>query len=149
MKAAVRVVGMRAGGREHVVAYVEPGDPVLVVPEPTNPYDPHAIAVYTAKRRSLLHPAALTSSVTDPDRVGSIDPADRALLIDRQAGYLPRDVAATLRLPATGLVGYVSRVRYAPPEYDLSGAELPPTPAGFDVTCWWPAPVDDHFDYDL
>lgn len=141
MRAAVRVVGMRAGGREHVVAHVREGDPVLVVPEPDNPHDPHAIAVYTAPRRSLLYPHALTSSVTCPDRVGTVDDYDRLLLMDRQAGYLPADVAATLQLPASGIVGWVSTVRNGPPAYNRFGAELPPTPAGFDVTCWWPTPI--------
>lgn len=148
MKASVRVVGMKAGGREHVVAHVAVGDPALLIPQPDNPYDPHAIAVYTAGRRVLLHPDRLTSSVTDPARRGSIHPDDRALLIDRQAGYIPRDVAAQLTLPADGIVGYVSQVRYPPPQYDLFGEEVPPTPAGFDVTAWLDR-VDHHLDEHL
>lgn len=146
MKATVRVVGMKAGGRQHVVAYVGRGDPVLLVPEPTNPHDRHAIAVYTAQRAALLHPDRLVSSLRDPDRIGHLDPADRALLLDRQAGYLPRDVAATLRLPPGGIVGYVSHVRHEPPTYDRSGRETPPTPAGFDVTADFPAPIDPDLD---
>ena len=142
MKAAVRVVGMKAGGRQHVVAYVNLHDPVLLVPQPDNPHDRHAIAVYTAQRRALLYPDLLVSSLTDPMGVGQIHSDDRALLMDRQAGYLPRDVAATLRLPADGLVGYVSAVRYEPPTYDRHGRQDPPTPAGFDVTANFPAPID-------
>ena len=142
MKAAIRVVGMKAGGRQHVVAYVNRGDPVLCVPQPDNPHDRHAIAVYTAQRRALLHPDLLVSSVTDPMGVGQIHPDDRTLLMDRQAGYLPRDVAATLRLPTDGIVGYVSTVRYEPPTYDRHGREEPPNPAGFDVTAAWPDRIE-------
>ena len=145
MKASVRVVGMKAGGRQHVVAYVNPHDPVLLIPEPSNPYDRHAIAVYTAQRSALLHPDRLISSLRSDDGAGFVDPADRALLLDRQAGYLPRDVAATLRLPPDGIVGYVSAVRYAPATYDRRGRPNPPDPAGFDVTANFP---DGHDPFD-
>lgn len=137
MKAASKVVGMRAGGREHVVAHTRTGDPVLLVPEPTNAYDPNAIAVYTAPRAALLHPDALVSSVQDPDRAGSIHDEDRLLLMDRQAGYIPKDLACQLALPATGIVGWVSQIRWAPPDYDRTGKQQEDRVAGFDVTCWF------------
>lgn len=145
MKSSVRIVGMQAGGREHIVACVERGDPVLLIPQPDNPYDRHAIAVYTASRSALLHPDRLVSSVADPDHVGSIDGDDRSLLVDRQAGYVPRDVAATILLPPDGIVGWVSAIRHAPPSYTSDGATAPPVPAGFDVTAWWPAPDDSNW----
>jgi hypothetical protein len=139
----VNVVGMRAGGREHVVAHVSPGDPVLVVPEPDNPYDPHALAVYTCPVGSLLRPDRLLSSATDPQRLGRVDDDDRLLLMDRQAGYVPRDVAATLRLPEQGIVGLVSRVRHPPPLYTAAGEPVEQPPVGFDVRADWPDPTLD------
>lgn len=138
MKATVKVVGMVAGGRQHVVASVQPGDPVLLIPEPDNPHDRHAVAVHTASRRMLLHPTLLVSSITDVDHVGHIHDDDRILLMDRQAGYLPRDVAALLTLPADGIVGYVSAIRHAPDDYTADGDTHPPRTAGFDVTAWLP-----------
>lgn len=133
MKATAKVVGMVAGGRQHVVAHTRYGDPVLLIPEPTNAYDPNAIAVYTAPRATLLGP--VVSSIKQPP-VGSISDEDRALFMDRQAGYLPKELAARLALPATGVVGFVSDVRWAPPEHDNQGREREPRVAGFDVTAW-------------
>lgn len=130
-----KVVGMVAGGRQHIVAQTREGDPVLLVPEPDNPHDRHAIAVYTAPRRVLREP--VVSSIKDTvEHLGLVDDDDRALLIDRQAGYVPAAVARQLKLPAQGIVGYVSSVRWAPPEYDATGREHEPRVAGFDVTFW-------------
>lgn len=125
---------MQAGGRMHVVAYVAEGDPALLVPQPDNEYDPHAVAVYTAPRGALVGP--VVSSVKDPDHVGEISDEDRRLLMDRQAGYVPKELARQLAVPSSGIVGYVSAVRWHPPEYDRYGEPLPPHPAGFDVTAW-------------
>lgn len=136
MRANIKVVGMKAGGREHVVAHVSTGDPVLLVPEPTNPHDPNAIAVYTAPRGTLQQPDALVSSITDEDRVGHVAAEDRVLLMDRQAGYVPRTLAAEMTLPPDGIVGYVSQVRFTPPEYDRDGKRAPARVAGFDVAAW-------------
>ncbi|MFN2346021.1 MAG: HIRAN domain-containing protein [Dermatophilaceae bacterium] len=152
MKASVKVVGMVAGGREHVVASVSKGDPVLLLPEPDNAYDPNAIAVYTAPIGTFNDD--VVSSVTDPARIGHVSDADRRLLIDRQAGYIPRDVASRYRLPPVGIIGYVAAVRFAPPEYVDGPQGLEPGPArvaGLDVTAWWPADrntstLDDEID---
>ena len=134
MKAATKVVGMKAGGREHVVAHVREGDPVLLVPEPTNQFDRHAIAVYTAPRAALVDP--VVSSVNDPEHVGEISDGDRRLLMDRQAGYVPKELARQLDVPTEGIVGWVSQVRWHPPEYDRHGKQMDPRPAGFDATAW-------------
>jgi hypothetical protein len=150
MKAHVKVVGMVAGGRGHVVAYVRERDPVLLLPEPTNQYDRHAIAVYTMPRATLED--EVLSSLRDPQHVGRIGDADRRIILDRQAGYVPREVAATLSLPPTGIIGYVSAVRYAPPEttYDRNGRERVNLErvAGFDV-CAWLERTDPDLDRDL
>lgn len=125
---------MKAGGREHIVACVREGDPVLLVPEPTNQFDRHAVAVYTAPRASVVD--AITSSISDPEHVGEISDEDRRMLLDRQAGYVPKELACQLDLPPQGIVGWVSRVRYHPPEYDRTGKQMDARPAGFDVTAW-------------
>lgn len=139
MRAISRVVGMVAGERQHVVSQIAEGDPVLLKPEPTNQYDPNAVAVYTAPRRVLQQPDALVSSVTNPP--GSMADEDRALILDRQAGYIPKELAARLDLPAKGVVGWISTVRYKPPDDRIdrrgrSVTEGDHTPAGFDVTAW-------------
>lgn len=135
MRAATKVVGMVAGGRGHIVAHISEGDPVLLVPEPTNKFDRHAIAVYTAPRAALVDP--VVSSVNDQvEHVGMISEEDRRLLMDRQAGYVPKDVARQLEIPPTGVVGWVSAVRWHPPEYDRTGKQMDPRPAGFDATAW-------------
>lgn len=135
MRAATKVVGMKAGGREHIVAHVSEGDPVLLVPEPTNQFDPHAVAVYTAPRWSLTDP--VVSSVNDGvEHVGMISDEDRRLLMDRQAGYVPKDLARQLDIPPTGIVGWISQIRWHPPDYDRNGQQAKARPAGFDVTAW-------------
>ena len=134
MRGTVALVGQKAGGREHIVATAALGDPVLLVPEPDNPYDPNAVAVYTAPRRTLLHPEALVSSVKDPAG-GTIHDEDRKLLMDRQAGYMPKDLAARVDLPPEGIVGYIANVRYLPPDYRDDGQPTDPTVAGFDTAC--------------
>lgn len=137
MKASVKVHGMVAGGREDVIAHVGEGWPVLCIPEPTNPHDPHAVAVYVAPRHKLTRPEELVSSVADPEGLGWVHPHDRKHF--RQVGYLPRGVAAQFTLPDAGLVGWVSAVRDAPVEYDGAGRMLPPRTAGIDVTVNLPA----------
>lgn len=132
MKATVRVVGMKAGRREHAVAGVCEHDPVLLIPEPDNPYDSDAVRVMVAPARLLRRRDELISSVEDPDGLGWVHPSDRRLF--RQVGYLPAAVAATLALPAAGVVGWVSRTRDAPDEYDAAGRALPTRTAGCDVT---------------
>lgn len=126
-----KVVGMVAGGRGHVVAAVNLHDPVLLLPQPDNPYDRHAVAVYTLP--AAVCRGAVLSSIRDPDRIGELDPDDRVAILDRQAGYLPAPFAARLSLPSAGVVGYVSDVRYPPPS-DEPGRVYP---VGFDVTAAW------------
>lgn len=142
----VKLVGQVAGGREHIVAQADVGDPVLLIPERDNPFDPSAVAVYHAPRKALLNPAALVSSVKDPAGVGQVDPTDRLLFLDRQAGYLPREFAATIDppLPESGIVGVVDDVRYGPVEWavgpDGEPEALPPNVVGFDILADLPAP---------
>lgn len=104
------VVGMKAGGREHIAAYVRIGDVALLMPEPTNPHDPNAVAVHVAPR-SAMRSAAREG--TDGDR---LDPVDRSLLMDRQVGYLPRGLAARIAptLGNGGLVTTVTNIRWHP-----------------------------------
>lgn len=129
MKATVKVVGMVAGGREHIVYHASEGDPALLVPEPDNAHDPNAIAVYTAPRTTLRD----STFLPDEDR-WEVGPEDRTLLLDRQAGYIPAAVAARLSLPADGIVAAISTVRFAPPEYDPHGRQRDPRVVGIDVT---------------
>ena len=132
--ATVKLVGQKAGGREHIVATAGYGDPVLLLPEPDNPHDPNAIAVYTAPRHTIIHPDQLRSSLTDPDAVGHLSDDDRRMLLDRQAGYVGRNVAARLALPPDGIVGFVSEIRYAPEDtHDAYVATLTPLLVGFDI----------------
>lgn len=117
-----KVVGMVAGERLHVVAHVATGDPVLLVPEPSNPHDPNAIAVHTA-------PRSVVEGRPDPDGPGwNLTDADRRLLMDRQAGYVPATTARLFDLPPDGIAGTVADVRF-PPDYEPNSDR----PVGFDV----------------
>lgn len=128
--AAVRVVGMVAGGRQAVVAHVTNDDPVLLIPEPDNPADENAVAVWVAPRHWIAHPDALRSSIRDDAGRGSVHPDDRSAF--RQAGYLPATVAADLALPGE-VVGVVWRIRHSPETtYDVFG-QVHQRVAGFDV----------------
>jgi len=49
----VRVVGIFYEGRQDVVVTMHPGDPIQLVRDPHNPYDPNAISVRTMDNRSL------------------------------------------------------------------------------------------------
>jgi hypothetical protein len=62
--------------QDHIGRYAKPDRLVMLVPEPYNPHDPNAVAVY-------------------------ID--------DKQIGYIPRGLAATLRLRRS-TAGFISRV---------------------------------------
>lgn len=140
VRAAVKVVGMVAGGRTDAVAKTMLGDIALIVPEPDNPYDANAAAVHIVWRATLNEPDVIVSSVRDPDGVGYVGESDRQAAL--QVGYVPRQFAATLDLPPGGIVGWVSDVRYAPIEYDRFGRELDRRTAGLDVTALWPRQTD-------
>lgn len=131
-----RVVGMRAGSRSHILAKLSALDPVLLVPEPDNPYDRHAIAVYHAPASAMN--GTVLSSVKDVDRRGHVTDIDRQTLLSRHAGYLPRAVAEKHLLPDGGIVGWVSAVRYPPEEQWVTDdgsivKRVSMIPAGFDV----------------
>lgn len=131
-----RVVGMRAGSRSHILAKLSALDPVLLVPEPDNPYDRHAIAVYHAPASAMN--GTVLSSVKDVDRRGHVTDTDRQTLLSRHAGYLPRAVAEKHLLPDGGIVGWVSAVRYPPEEQWVTDdgsivKRVSMIPAGFDV----------------
>lgn len=121
-----KVVGMEAGGRQHIVADVSHHDPVFIVPEPDNPYDSNALAVYTAPMASIQHRDRLKSAQSLPP-AGDIHPEDLEGLLERQAGYVPAALAKNLKVPVGGVVGYVGAVRTHPEGDD--------TPVGFDVFC--------------
>lgn len=133
---AIRIVGMQAGGRQHIVKDCRIKHPAMLIPEPDNAYDPNAIAVYSTPTHLLTEPGLIVSSVADPDRVGSISKTDRETMLERQVGYVPKEIAARLNLPVRGVVGWVSNVRVAPPEYLLDGSLSPEVVVGLDVTAW-------------
>jgi len=112
VKVRIALVGQKAGGRMHIASQASEGDPVLLVPEPDNPHDPDAVAVYTAPR-SL---------------VPWLDAGDRKILMDRQTGYISRHLAARLDLPSEGVFGRVVNVRWLPFEVATEH-----TVAGFDI----------------
>jgi len=132
-----RVVGMRAGTRTHLLANLQVKDPVLLVPEPDNPYDPNAVAVFHAPQSQMT--GTVVSSVKADDRRGHVNDTDRALLMSRHTGYLPRLDAERYRLPDTGIVGWVAVVRYPPEEQWVTDdgsivKRVSMIPAGFDVS---------------
>lgn len=133
----VAVVGMVAGGRLHIVAQASANDPVLLLPEPDNPHDRYAVAVYTMPADLVTEPLVSSVQAQGPGTMGD---RDRQTILDRQAGYVPAKVAATLELPPDGVVGWVSQVRHRPSEYistpdGFAGRTAEPV-VGFDVTAW-------------
>ncbi|QDV84968.1 HIRAN domain protein [Stieleria magnilauensis] len=48
-----RVVGDFVGNRESYIRKLRPGDPIVLVREPTNEHDPHAVAVYDSTQHQL------------------------------------------------------------------------------------------------
>lgn len=63
----IRVVGVTYEGRQAKIAGLLLSDPVRIVPEPDNPYDPNALAVHVAHEGKVEH-----------------------------VGYIPRDMAAEI-----------------------------------------------------
>jgi len=120
---AIAVVGQVAGQRTHVVAQTSEGDPVLLVPEPDNPHDPFAVAVYTAPAGALRHPVVFSAD-DDLGKFGFVHDEDRLLLMDRQAGYISRTLAARMMMPPTGMVGRVSQVRFTPDTKERIGFDV-------------------------
>lgn len=51
----IRVAGVTYDGRQEHLAKLEGNEPVRLVPEPTNAYDPNAIAVMIAVKGEVLH----------------------------------------------------------------------------------------------
>lgn len=51
----VKVSGVTYEGRQEHLAKLEGNEPVRLVPEPTNAYDPNAIAVMIAVKGDVLH----------------------------------------------------------------------------------------------
>lgn len=50
-----KVAGVTFEGRQAVIATLQAGDWYRVVPEPDNPYDPNALAVYAATADGVKH----------------------------------------------------------------------------------------------
>lgn len=63
----IRVAGVTYEGRQEKIARLRYDDPVRIVPEPDNPYDKNALAVYVGHAGKVLH-----------------------------VGYIPRDMAAQI-----------------------------------------------------
>lgn len=131
-----KVVGIRAGHRTHVMLEVNPLDPVLLKPEPSNQFDPNAIAVFHLPAEKAVGP--ITSSAKCEQFVGALTGLDTELAMSRHAGYLPREIAAQYALPESGIVGWVSTVRWPPEEHWATddgavGKRIPLFPCGFDV----------------
>lgn len=68
MRSNYAVAGGVAGRRHHVLATVKPGDQVLFVPEPENPHDPYAVAVWAehGKAGYLPKPLAVRCRLLGP-----------------------------------------------------------------------------------
>jgi len=51
----VKVAGVSYEGRQEYLALLDGKEPVRLVPEPMNPYDPNAIAVHVARAGKVYH----------------------------------------------------------------------------------------------
>ena len=50
-----KVAGVSYEGRQNIIAALRGNEPCRIVPEPTNPYDPNALAVHIAVSGRVLH----------------------------------------------------------------------------------------------
>jgi single-stranded-DNA-specific exonuclease len=91
----IKVAGVTFEGRQEMIALLRGGEPVRIVPEPTNPYDPNALRVEVASKGEILH-----------------------------VGYIPRDKAAeyALLLEGENTIGRVYEVNGGFVKWDGSHA---------------------------
>lgn len=82
----IRVAGVSYEGRQAYLARLIGNEPVRLIPEPQNPYDANAIAVYIAV------PIALDRQINDPNGLSDMVPETEVL----HCGYIPRDMAAEI-----------------------------------------------------
>lgn len=92
-----RVAGVTFEGRQEVISKLDGGEACLLKPEPQNPFDPNAIAVYVARTPDVEH-----------------------------VGYVPREVAAEIapHLEGESLLGRVSQVTGGFVKFDGSQASF-------------------------
>lgn len=63
-----KVAGVTYEGRQDIIAALKGNEPCRIVPEPTNPYDPNALAVHVAVEQGVV----------------------------KHVGYIPREMAAQI-----------------------------------------------------
>ena len=81
-----RVAGVTYEGRQEHLARLLGNEPVRLVPEPTNKYDPNAIAVHIAV------PISIDRQAADPNGISHVVPETEVL----HCGYIPRELAAEI-----------------------------------------------------
>jgi len=86
----VRVAGVTYENRQSILARLHGNEPIRLEPEPTNKYDPNAIAVKVA----LLTPISVDRQVNDPNGISDVAP-EREMVI-YHCGYIPREIAAQI-----------------------------------------------------
>lgn len=86
MKTLVALVGMKHRGSERIVAAMKDGDPVTLIREPDNPYDPMAVQVWAAG----MHVGYLKGTQVRPV----------AIAMDRSAASARAAPVATYRVTA-------------------------------------------------
>lgn len=100
-----KVAGVTFEGRQAYIAKLRSNDPVRIIPEPENPYDPNALAVYVAHDGAIYHvgfiPRDLAAQIA-PHLEGE---AVMATIQDITGGFETRD-------GGTASLGLVIRVEY-------------------------------------
>jgi hypothetical protein len=83
----IRVAGVTYENRQSHLAKLTGNEPVRLIPEPTNEYDPNAIAVHIAVKEDHLVEMIENGEITDTVH------NDALQTVVRHCGYIPRELA--------------------------------------------------------
>ena len=85
----IKVAGVTYEGRQGKIQRLTGVEPVRIVPEPDNAYDPNALAIHV----SLMPPEMIEAAQRQPELMNPDDPIKPEIL---HVGYIPAEFAARL-----------------------------------------------------
>lgn len=122
----IKVAGVTHDGRQAKIQRLSGAEPVRIVPEPNNAYDPNALAIHVS-----LMPPEIIQAGYDPNGINAGNPVQPVIL---HVGYIPREFAERLApiLEGESLDVSIAKIPYYRGVYGLRlRVELPD---GVDTT---------------